>query len=293
VKLLNKIAIFAFACLAVPACSGGGPAHPQINATPTPSPTPSPTGSGAVPTPSPTSSSSIANTSVPGYLPFGSGDKWTFSGTSGAATITDEGSSTLTGCACAADGTTIERMDLASGGTYTGSLIYAKGTWALSPYTGHALTYLVGISENEGSTIELFYYSNDGTVPGIPAIDDAPSAGEAFTLPPPAGVGGGSLSITAVGQTQALGAQTIINVAQTTLIAGANTTYFSYAPGVGFTYVELAAGPMTLTSFSLSGASGSVMRGAAHGQAWAPHVAQVHANSHALSAMLEAWAGRH
>jgi hypothetical protein len=285
VKLLNKIAIFAFACLAVPACSGGGPGHPLTNATPTPSP------SGSAPTPSPTGSSSIANTNVPGYLPFGSGDEWTF--TNGSK-VTDEGSTTLTGCSCAADGTTIERMDLtSSSAVYTGSLIYAKGTWGLPPYTGHALTYLVGISNDHGATISLFYYSDDGTVPGVPAIDDSPIAGESFAVPPPVGIGSGSLAITSVGGTQTLGAQTIISVAVTTLVAGGQTTNFNYAPGVGFTSVSLASGPMTLASFSLSGASGSAV---------VRHVVQTNVHvvkpnnpdaSHSLSSMLRAWAAPH
>jgi hypothetical protein len=269
VKLLNKIAMFACASLAFAACSGG-PGTPN-------------TGPKTV------------NTNVPGYLPFGSGDNWTFSN---GATITDAGSSTLSGCSCALDGvTTVERMDLAaSGGGYTGSLIYTKGTWELAPYTGHALTYLVGISEDHGNTVMPFFFSTDLTIPGVPAIDDAPVAGESFTLPPVAetGTGTGSLSITTVGTNQSLGAGRIINVATTTLVADGQTTNFSYAPGVGFTIVALAGGPMTLSAFSLSGAlAGSVVRNGAHPNLQSTRVSTTPASGRTLSAMLEAWGGAH
>jgi hypothetical protein len=265
VKLLNKIAIFAFASFALAACSGG-PGTPSTGP-------------------------KTANTNVAGYLPFGSGDLWTFTN---GATITDGGSSTLTGCSCALDGvTTVERMDLAaSGGGYTGSLLYTKGTWALAPYTGHALTYLVGISEDHGTTVEPFFYSTDLTIPGVPAIDDAPVANESLTVPPPgeSGSGTGSLSITTIGTNQTLGAERIINVATTTLIADGQTTNFSYAPGIGFTIVSLASGPMTLASFSLSGAmAGSVARNASHPNLRSTRVSATQATSHTLSAMLEAW----
>ena len=264
-KLLNKIAMFAFASLAFAACSGGPG--------------------------TPTTGPKTANTNVAGYLPFGSGDNWTFNT---GATITDAGSSTLTGCSCSLDGvTTVERMDLAaSGGGYTGSLIYTKGTWALAPYTGHALTYLVGISEDHGTTVDPFFYSTDLTIPGVPAIDDAPVAGESFTLPPvgETGTGTGSLSITTTGTNQTLGAERIINVATTTLVADGQTTNFSYAPGVGFTYVSLASGPMTLTAFSLSGAmAGSVTRNASHSNVRSSRLSGTPANARTLSAMLEAW----
>jgi hypothetical protein len=268
VQLLNKVAILSFACLALAACSGGGAAMPNLTKT--------------------------ANTNVPGYLPFGSGDEWTFST---GATITDKGSSILTGCACGLDGgTTVERMDLAtSSGSYVGSLIYAKGTWALAPYARHALTYLVGLSEDQGNTVAPFFYSADLTVPGIPAIDDAPVANEAFTLPPPAGTGGGSLTIASVGGTQTLGAEKIINVAATTLVAvspaGNSTTNFNYAPGVGFTYVVLASGPMTLSSFSLAGASAaSIARNTTPANLRMSRPNNAHANNRTLAAMLEAWA---
>src|SRR5271165_3087731 len=110
------MALFSLACLALGACSGGPG--------------------------TPTTTTKTANTNVAGYLPFGSGDSWTF--TNGSK-ITDMGALTIAGCTCSLDGTVTERMDLASStGTYTGSLIYAKGTWGLAPYTGHALTYLVG-----------------------------------------------------------------------------------------------------------------------------------------------------
>ena len=268
-KLLNKIAIFAFTSFALAACSGG-PGTPSTGP-------------------------KTANTNVAGYLPFGSGDVWTFTN---GATITDEGSSTLTGCSCPLDGvTTVERMDLvSSGGVYTGSLIYTKGMWALAPYTGHALTYLVGISENEGATVTPFFYSADLTIPGIPAIDDAPVAGESFMLPPvgETGTGTGSLSITPTGTNQTLGAERIINVATTTLVAvvdgTSTTTNFSYAPGVGFTIVALAGPSMTLSSFSLSGAmAGSVARNASHPNLRSTRVSATRATSHTLSAMLEAW----
>ncbi len=263
-QLLNKVAIFSFACLFLAACSGGGSATPNLTKT--------------------------ANTNVPGYLPFGSGDEWTFST---GATITDKGSSILSGCACGLDGgTTVERMDLAtSSGSYVGSLIYAKGTWALAPYAGHALTYLVGLSEDEGTTVAPFFYSADLTVPGVPAIDDAPVANEAFTLPPPSGTGNGSMTITSVGGTQTLGAENIIKVAATTLTGDGSTTNFNYAPGVGFTYVVLASGPMTLSSFSLAGASAaSIARSATPATLRTSRLNNAHANNLTLAAMLEAWA---
>jgi hypothetical protein len=262
--------MFACASLAFAACSGGPG--------------------------TPTTGPKTANTNVPGYLPFGSGDSWTFSN---GAKITDEGSSTLTGCSCSLDGvTTVERMDLvSSSGTYTGSLIYTKGTWALAPYTGHNLTYLVGISDDEGTTVIPFFYSTDLTIRGIPAIDDTPVAGESFIVPPVAetGIGSGSLTITTAGTNQTLGAERIINVATTTLVAVVDgtsmTTNFSYAPGVGFTVVALAGPSMTLSSFSLSGATaGSVARNASHPNLGSTRLSGARANSRTLSAMLEAWA---
>jgi hypothetical protein len=201
----------------------------------------------------------VANTANAAYLPLLSGNTWTFA--SGTA-ILDAGAVTLS-CSCPQNGKTFEEHDISVSGVYGGSWIIGKGQWPAGSLAGHTVTYLVGDSTDRGLTIALMPESTDGTVPGFPLLDDAPAAGETFTL-----TSGGSSATTAiasVGGTQNYGNGQIIDDIARVVVTGGGLSSpimaLSAAKGVGYTSVPGPSGGMTtLVSFSIDAARSQASR---------------------------------
>lgn len=202
---------------------------------------------------------SAANTANAAYLPLFSGNTWTFaSGT----TILDAGAVTLS-CSCPQNGKTFEQHDISVSGTYGGSWIIGKGQWPTGSLAGHLVTYLVGDSTDRGATIALMPESADGTVPGFPLLDDAPAAGETFTLTSDGS--SATTTIASIGGTQSYGNGRIIGDIARVVVTGGGLTSpimaLSAAKGVGYTSVPAPSGGMTtLVSFTIDAAYSQATR---------------------------------
>ena len=234
-KRSSIVLLFGLA-IAEAACGGGGSGGGY--------------GGGGLPPAPPTIS--YANTSLPFYLPLATGNTWLFAS---GGSINDSGSATLS-CACAYNGGAIESLDLFTPtSTYSGTLYFAKGT----PF-GQSDTFLVGVSQDHGTTITLVGSSTQGTqvVPGIGVMDDAPQVNELWSE------GGGTSVIQSVGGTQPYGSEQIKNIAVDAITGISNgviqTLTWGFAQGVGFTSIDLNGQSTTLTSFSVSMTSHSVDR---------------------------------
>ncbi len=237
-------------------CGGGGggsvvPAAQNINATPAPAATATPVPATPRPTVAPTATPiPIANTSVQSYMPFHVGNTWTF--TNGSRMV-DGGSGFVT-CTCVINNYPIERIDLYNTAGYIGSQVLAKGNWPLSPLSGHRITYIVGTMAAQTGTINFIGYSSDGIVPGVPLIDDAPTAGEYFTFTPS---GGSTITTTIpiVNDTQQLGSSIIDDVAFVGVSGQGLSIAYSFAQGVGFTGLGSNDSAIILSSFSVNPSS--------------------------------------
>lgn len=200
----------------------------------------------------------VANTSSPEYLPLLTGNNWTFQS---GGTISDVGPRTIV-CSCSINNKTVERLDLTSpGGASAGSFYYAKGTWPNAPYAGHKITYLVGVRKASSTTITPAYYNTDGSVPGAPMMDNAPTSGEVLSLnamnpPDPT-----TTTIQSAGGTQPYGSNQIIqSIATATTSLGSSSIAFAYAQGVGFTNVISSGQSNLLTAFSINAISSQSVR---------------------------------
>lgn len=241
--------LLAFAAALTAACNSGGssnvpngggnPNPPPVTPTPFTSPSPSIT---------PTPVGTPANTALSFYMPLATGNTWTFQ--SGGKMV-DRGSITLACNNCPGQGTSMDQVELLSpSGTSGGFLFFTK-----QPSNGHLLTTLIGSQPPGQSLIVL----SDTLFPkGFPIMDDTPSLNEQWTD------GTASSTITAVGFTMTLlpSLAPVINNATDALsdsTAGEIITW-SFAQGVGITYLSQSGASTWLSSFSIDTTNSHTMR---------------------------------
>lgn len=195
----------------------------------------------------------VANTSLTNYLPLATGNTWTFAS---GGRIVDVGSSSLQ-CSCAYNGGRIEGHDLTSqSGAYGGTFLYAKAAGVEG--SGAPITYLVGISQDHGQTIQLAgsTSTNKGVIPGLGVMDDNPSVSETFM-----DTVGDTSTIGSVNQSVTYGGATYDNDATDTISgSGFSSIVFGFARGVGYTNVSYQGQSTTLASFSVNKQSSYVAR---------------------------------
>jgi hypothetical protein len=191
-----------------------------------------------------------ANTSNSAYLPLLAGNTWTFQS---GGIITDAGAIQLV-CSCPISNKSVERLNVTDpNGTFGGAFYFAKGAWPSGANANHRITYLVGVRTATATSITPTYQSTDGSIPGVPAMDDTPANGEVLGLSTMIPSNSTTTTFQSVGGTQAYGTnQVIVNMASATVTSGGTSVGFIFAQGVGYASVNTSTQTNLLTSFSIN-----------------------------------------